>query len=86
MNDENTLKIEYKKIGPFNCQYAYFDKSKINKVLLWPGQMGFEKVIKNLSNKTPKKDIIKDNNQSSTFITEKRRDELNKFINFTNQF
>ena len=58
MNDENTLKIEYKKIGPFNCQYAYFDKSKINKVLLWPGQMGFEKVIKNLSNKTPKKDYI----------------------------
>ena len=37
-----------------------------------------------------KKDIIKDNNnnnnQSSTLIIEKRRNELNKLINFTNKF
>ena len=58
MKDEDTLKIENQKIGIFNCQCAYFDKSKINKVILWPGQMGFEKVVKNLSKKTPKKDYI----------------------------
>ena len=48
MKDENSLKIEYQKIGKFNCQYAYFDKTKINKVILWPGQMNFENVVKNL--------------------------------------
>ena len=58
MKDEDTLKIENQKIGIFNCQCAYFDKSKINKVILWPGQMEFEKVVKNLSKKTPKKDYI----------------------------
>ena len=31
MKDEDTLKIENQKIGIFNCQCAYFDKSKINK-------------------------------------------------------
>ena len=33
-----------------------------------------------------KKDVIKDNNKNPTLITEKRRNELNKLINFTNQF
>ena len=58
MKDENSLKIEYQKIGKFNCQYAYFDKTKINKVILWPGQMNFENVVKNLSKKTSIKDYI----------------------------
>ena len=58
MKDENSLKIEYQKIGKFNCQYAYFDKTKINKVILWPGQMSFENVVKNLSKKTSIKDYI----------------------------
>ena len=33
-----------------------------------------------------KKDVKKDNNKNSILITEKRRNELNKLINFTNQF
>ena len=58
MKDENSLKIEYQKIGKFNCQCAYFDKTKINKVILWPGQMRFENVVKNLSKKISIKDYI----------------------------
>ena len=58
MNKKNSMKIEYEKIGNFRCQCAYFNKTEINKVILWPGQMGFEQVIKLLEKKSPKKDFI----------------------------
>ncbi len=58
MNKKDSMKIEYEKIGNFRCQCAYFNKTEINKVILWPGQMGFEQVIKLLEKKSPKKDFI----------------------------
>ena len=56
--EEDSLIIEHTIIGKFYCQYSYFRKIEINKVIIWPGEFGFTKIIKILSNKTLKKDYL----------------------------
>ena len=56
--NQNELIINHIKIGKFKSQYSYFNNSEINKVIIWPGEFGFNKMIKILNNMTLKKDYL----------------------------
>ena len=56
--NENSIIIGEKKIGNFQCQFSYFNKSEIKKVIIWPGQFRFNQMIQNLSKMDLKKDYM----------------------------